>query len=240
MTLADRLGRLPENPRVVVSGNHATPWDLLREVDALLPSYRLWALNGQPGLPDREGVVLETSFVGPGQRRSPSLCYVPSRLSLVPSLFSRRQVPDLVLVHTTPPRDGKVSLGIEVNVLPAAIEAARAHGGAVVAQVNPAMPWTVGDALVDLEDVDLLVEVEGALPASPAALVDDADLRAEVQKAIDDANTLVSQAESIRKFRVLPIDWTEESGHLTPSLKLRRAHVTHLVRDDIDRLYGNE
>ena len=74
-------------------------------------------------------------------------------------------------------------------------------------------------------------------PTDPAALVDDVDLLAEVQKAIDDANTLVSQAESIRKFRVLPIDWTEESGHLTPSLKLRRAHVTHLVRDQIDRLY---
>ena len=177
MRLADLLARLPENPRVVVSGNHATPWDLLQEVDALLPSYRLWALNGQVGLPDREGVVLETSFVGPGQRRSPRLHYVPSRLSLVPTLFSSRQVPDLVLVHTTPPRDGKVSLGIEVNVLPAAIEAVRARGGLVVAQANPTMPWTYGDAVVDLADVDLVVDADGPLPQLPAAPVDESAAR---------------------------------------------------------------
>jgi acyl-CoA hydrolase len=176
----------------VVSGNHATPWQLLSEVDALLPSYRLWALNGQHGLPDRDGVVLETSFVGPGQRRSPSLYYVPSRLSLVPSLFESLQVPDLVLVHTTTPRDGKVSLGIEVNVLPAAIEAARAHGGVVVAQVNPRMPWTGGDALVDLADVDLLVEADGPLPQSPAALVDESAARigALVAERVGDGATL--------------------------------------------------
>ena len=52
-------------------------------VDAALDSYRLWALNGQAGLPDRDGVTLESSFVGPGQRRSPRLSYVPSRLSMV-------------------------------------------------------------------------------------------------------------------------------------------------------------
>jgi acyl-CoA hydrolase len=172
VTLSDLIGRLPDNPRVVVSGNHATPWHLLSEVDDLLPSYRLWALNGQPDLPDRDGVVLETSFVGPGQRRSPRLYYVPSRLSLVPSLFTSLQVPDLVLVHTTPPRDGKVSLGVEVNVLPAAVEAARAHGGVVIAQVNASMPWTGGDALLDVTDLDLMVEATGGLPQAPAAPVD--------------------------------------------------------------------
>ena len=125
MTLTELLARVPPDPRVVVSGNQATPWHTLSLVDGALPSYRLWALNAQPGLPDREGVTLETSFVGPGMRRSPRLSYVPSRLSLVPSLFHTALVPDVVLVHTTPPRGGQVSLGIEVNVLPAAIEAAR-------------------------------------------------------------------------------------------------------------------
>ena len=51
------------------------------------------------------------------------------------------------------------------------------------------------------------------------------DLAAEIQAAIDDANKAVSKAESIRKFRVLPVDFTEESGEMTPSLKLRRAVV---------------
>lgn len=47
--------------------------------DAALPSYRLCALNGQLALPDREGVELETPFVGPGIRHSPRLSDVPSR-----------------------------------------------------------------------------------------------------------------------------------------------------------------
>ena len=124
MDLAQALAALPANPRVVVTGNHATPWHTVKLVDDALDEYRLWALNGQPQLPDREGVILESSFVGPGQRKSPRLSYVPSRLSMVPSLFGKQLPPDAVVIHTTPPRDGKVSLGVEVNVLPAAIEAA--------------------------------------------------------------------------------------------------------------------
>jgi hypothetical protein len=95
---------------VVVSGNFATPWHLVAEIDRLLPAYRLWALNRQPGLPGREGVVLETSFVGPGMRHSPRLGCVPSRLSMVPALFRRDMAPDLVVPHTSP-YDGQVSLG---------------------------------------------------------------------------------------------------------------------------------
>ena len=54
---------------------------------------------------------------------------------------------------------------------------------------------------------------------------------------MDAANALVSQAESVRRLAVLPTDWTEEAGHLTPSLKLRRAHVERLAQADIERLY---
>jgi acyl-CoA hydrolase len=169
VNLRELLAGLPDDPRVVVSGNHATPWTVLAEVDAALPTYRLWALNGQPGLPDREGVVLETSFVGPGQRRSPRLHYVPCRLSLVPRLFELRQRPDLVVLHTTPPRDGRVSLGTEVNVLPAAVAAARARGGRVVVQANARMPWTGGDALLDLDHVDVVVDTDEPLPVADPA-----------------------------------------------------------------------
>ncbi|MFA6299092.1 MAG: acetyl-CoA hydrolase/transferase C-terminal domain-containing protein [Nocardioides sp.] len=171
--LEGQLSRLPANPRVVATGNHATPWTTLRRIDEALPEYRLWVLNGQPGLPDRDGVTLETSFVGPGMRRSPRLSYIPSRLSLVPLLFSGPLPPDVVLIHTTRPRHGKVSLGVEVNVLPAAIEAARRTGGLVVAQVNDNMPWTSGDALVDVADIDVMVEVdEPLLHASGGSSID--------------------------------------------------------------------
>ncbi len=69
------------------------------------------------------------------------------------------------------------------------------------------------------------------------ALVDDPDLRAEVQVAIDDANAAVSRAESIRKFVILPDDWTEETGQLTPSLKLKRNVVVRDLRDEIAALF---
>ncbi len=166
------LERLPAEPRVVVSGNFATPWNLVGEIDRLLPAYRLWALNGQPGLPDREGVVLETSFVGAGMRRSPRLRYVPSRLSMVPALFRRNMAPDLVALHTSLPHAGEVSLGTEVNVLPAAIEAVRRRGGAVIAQANPRMPFTYGDGVIPLDEVDLLVEVDEPLGAHDPGPVD--------------------------------------------------------------------
>ena len=68
-------------------------------------------------------------------------------------------------------------------------------------------------------------------------LVNDEDLRAALQRAVDEANRLVSRAESIRKFTVLPTDFTEESGHLTPSLKLKRAVIEEDFRAEIEELY---
>ncbi|MER5893078.1 AMP-dependent synthetase/ligase [Streptomyces sp. NPDC001876] len=68
-------------------------------------------------------------------------------------------------------------------------------------------------------------------------LVDDEELRAALQRAVDEANRLVSRAESIRKFTVLPRDFTEESGHLTPSLKLKRDAITRDFDAEIEDLY---
>ncbi len=68
-----------------------------------------------------------------------------------------------MLLHCAPPRHGQVSLGLEVNVLPAALEACRARGGLVVAVVNPQMPYTFGDAQVPVEHIDLAVEVDAPL-----------------------------------------------------------------------------
>lgn len=166
--LAGALRALPENPRVVASGNHSIPWELLHVLDEHVEQYVLNTLNGPSGLPEREGVVLETSFVGAGQRRQPGLRYVPSRLSLVPVLFRRALPVDAVFLHCTPPRDGVVSLGVEVNVLPAAIEACRERDGLVVAQINEQMPYTYGDALVPMEHIDVAIEASSPLPTPPA------------------------------------------------------------------------
>jgi acyl-CoA hydrolase len=190
--LQGALRALPANPRIVVSGNHAVPWHLLGLLDEALDEYRLWALNAPAGMPDREGVTPETSFVGPGMRRHPRLSYVPSRLSMVPKLFDTRLPPDLVVLHTTPPRDGKISLGVEVNVLPGAIEAARRHGGLVIAQSNREMPWTYGDALLDVDQVDVLVEADGPMPHAPVSIVDEdsATIGRFVSERVTDGSTL--------------------------------------------------
>ncbi|MGA6166610.1 AMP-dependent synthetase/ligase [Amycolatopsis magusensis] len=73
--------------------------------------------------------------------------------------------------------------------------------------------------------------------ATVAELADDADLRAEVQAAVDEANRLVSHAEAIKKFAILPQDFTEAGGEVTPSMKLKRNVVTKNYATDIETLY---
>jgi acyl-CoA hydrolase len=174
--IGEALQGLPAVPRVVATGNYGTPWTLLDAIDKTLPTYRFNTLNPMKGVPDREGVILETSFVGPGMRKNPRMIYYPSRLSLVPRLFFSTLPPDVVLVHTSVPKDGTVSLGIEINVLPAAIEAAKARGGRVIAQMNPRMPYTYGDAVIKLEDIDFAVEVDVPLSTHAIAPLDDTSL----------------------------------------------------------------
>ncbi len=115
-----------------------------------------------PSLPDRACVTRRHSS-GPGCDHSPQLDYIPMRLSLVPRLFAISRQPDVVIIHTSPPRDGKVSLGIEVNVLPAALEVARARGALVVAQINRQMPYTFGEGEIATEMIDVAIEVDEAL-----------------------------------------------------------------------------
>jgi acyl-CoA hydrolase len=179
-------------PRVVVAGNFATPHTTLSLLDAVLPTYQLFALNAQVGVPERPGVVHETPFVGPGVRRSPRLDYVPARLSLVPRLFALTHAPDVVLLHTTPPRAGRVSLGVEVNILPAAVEQCRRRGGLVIAQINPQMPWTYGDGELSTDLVDLGLEVDAPLvspvPRQPGDL--ERSIGERVAAIVEDGATL--------------------------------------------------
>jgi long-chain acyl-CoA synthetase len=78
------------------------------------------------------------------------------------------------------------------------------------------------------------------LPADTAleSLVDNEQLRASVQEAIDDANKAVSQAEAIKKFAILPVDWTEAGGQLTAKLSLKRGVVMQESADEIAALYS--
>ncbi|GLZ03489.1 long-chain-fatty-acid--CoA ligase [Actinomadura sp. NBRC 104412] len=66
----------------------------------------------------------------------------------------------------------------------------------------------------------------------------DADLVAEIDAAVAEANTSVSRAESIKKYAILAVDFTEEAGHMTPSLKVRRHAVMKDFAEEIERLYA--
>ncbi|WP_183095504.1 AMP-dependent synthetase/ligase [Nocardioides stalactiti] len=127
------------------------------------------------------------------------------------------------------------------NVAPAVLEdRVRAH--ALVSQclvVGDGQPFIGALVTLDSEALPAWAEQHGKSgdAASLASLSRDPDLRAAVEAAIEDANQAVSKAEAIRKFEVLPYDWTEEGGQLTPSLKLKRNVVMRECRDEISALY---
>ena len=91
----------------------------------------------------------------------------------MPRLLTETLPPDIVLLHTSTPIHGTVSLGIEVNVLPAAIEAVRARGGLVIAQLNRRMPYTFGDGVLPQSEIDYAIEVDEPLPSPPPWVVTD-------------------------------------------------------------------
>ena len=127
------------------------------------------------------------------------------------------------------------------NVAPAVLEdRLRAHP--LVSQcmvVGDQKPYIACLITLDAETLPAWAERHGRPASTPAAdLVDDPELRAELQKAVDDANLAVSKAESIRRFAVLPEDWTEQGGQITPSLKLKRAVVMAEHAQEVEALYA--
>jgi long-chain acyl-CoA synthetase len=124
------------------------------------------------------------------------------------------------------------------NVAPTVLEdGIRAHP--LVSQcmvVGDGRPFIAALVTLDAEALEAWAAERG-LPTSPAALADAPALRAEIQSAVDEANKAVSQAEAVRAFRVLPVDWTEDRDELTPSLKVKRNMVTARFRREIDGLY---
>ena len=74
--------------------------------------------------------------------------------------------------------------------------------------------------------------------ATVADLRDDPDLNAEIQEAVDDANKAVSRAEAIKKFRILDVDFTQEDGHLSAKLGIKRSVLAKEFASEIDALYS--
>jgi len=127
------------------------------------------------------------------------------------------------------------------NVAPAVLEdRIRAHP--LVSQVlvvGDGRPYVASLITLDEESVEIwkakFPHLQGA---TTAELTEAPELLAELQGAVDDANKAVSRAEAVRRFRVLPGDFTEQSGHLTPSLKVRRNVILKDFAGDVEALYS--
>lgn len=126
------------------------------------------------------------------------------------------------------------------NVIPSTLEdSLRSHP--LISQIV-----VVGDqrpfigALITLDDemLPLWLENKGLPPMTAGEATRHPEIRASLSQAIDRANEGVSRAEGIRKFEILPVDFTEASGLLTPSLKVKRSEVLKRHAQDIDALYG--
>jgi long-chain acyl-CoA synthetase len=126
------------------------------------------------------------------------------------------------------------------NVAPAPLEdRLRAHP--LISQC-----LVVGDArkfigcliTLDPEALEPWKEQHGKTSLSTAALTEDPDLIKEIDAAVADTNSSVSRAEAIKKYRILDTDFTEETGHLTPTLKVKRNLVIKDFGSEIDALYS--
>jgi long-chain acyl-CoA synthetase len=104
--------------------------------------------------------------------------------------------------------------------------------------VGDGRPYIAALVTLDEESVTGWLEQNGRAPTPLADLTTDPALVAEVQKAVDAANETVSSAERIKRFRILPVDFTEASGHLTPTLKLKRSQIMQDYGSDVDSLYA--
>jgi long-chain acyl-CoA synthetase len=127
------------------------------------------------------------------------------------------------------------------NVAPAVLEdALRAHP--LISQtlvVGDQQPFVAALVTLDAEMLPTWLANNGKPELSVEQAAGDEDVHAAIQAAVDEANQAVSRAESIRAFRVLSTDFTEESGHMTPSMKLKRAVVLKEFADDVNAIYNH-
>lgn len=126
------------------------------------------------------------------------------------------------------------------NVSPGPIEdTIRGHrlvGQAVL--IGEARKFVSALIAVDEAELEAWAKENGHADKSPEEVVQDPALQAEIQFAVDEANAQVSQAEGVKKFTVLPHDFTEESGELTATLKVKRHVVNEHYAEQIEAMYA--
>src|SRR5439155_3729545 len=126
------------------------------------------------------------------------------------------------------------------NVAPAPLED-RLRANPLISEavvIGDARPFISALITLDPEALTGWSTARGIANVPTAQLVENVNLRAVIQSAIDDANRSVSRAESIRKFALLPDNLTIADGELTPTLKVRRAIVAKHFGNVIDEMYS--
>jgi acyl-CoA hydrolase/GNAT superfamily N-acetyltransferase len=200
VSAGEALARVRSGHRVFVGSGAGEPQHLVAAL----------ADRAKAGLADAEVIHLLTLGIAPyGERSIPGLRhnalfiggnvrtavkrgladYTPAHLSQIPGLFRGGRIHlDVALIQVAPPREGRASLGVAVDIVKAAVESA----DYVIAQINPKMPWTEGASTVPLSQIDVLVEHEEDLCELPAAPAKGAALwiGKYVAKLVEDGDTL--------------------------------------------------
>jgi long-chain acyl-CoA synthetase len=128
------------------------------------------------------------------------------------------------------------------NVAPAELED-RLRSHPLVSQsvlVGDGKPFIGALIALDPDELREWAEEHGKPSSDVEDLVDDRELRDELQRAVDEANQAVSRAEQVREFRIVPQDLSVEDGELTPTLKVKRGVVEERYQDLIDDIYADE
>jgi acyl-CoA hydrolase/GNAT superfamily N-acetyltransferase len=167
------IAHIRRGDRILISGGSTVPLGLLPHlVDEKAPTgdneiLHLLTLGAAPYVdPQCESRFRHNAlFIGSNVRQAVTegrADYTPVFLSEIPQMIRQRHIAiDVALISVTPPdRNGYCSLGPEVDITPAAIDAAKL----VIAEVNPQLPCTYGDSLVHLDRINYLVEVNHAIP----------------------------------------------------------------------------
>lgn len=200
-TAAEAVNAIRSGDRVFIHGIAAAPTILIEAMTARASELRdveIVHLHTEGDAPYaraefEDSFRVNAFFVGANVRKAVQSGrgdYIPVFLSEIPALFRRNVLPlDVALIHVSPPdKHGFCSLGVSVDIAKAAVETAKI----VIAQVNPNMPRTIGDALVDVRDIDYLVEVNIPLPEQAMPVLSDTDraIGNHIAELIEDGATL--------------------------------------------------
>jgi acyl-CoA hydrolase/GNAT superfamily N-acetyltransferase len=201
MSAADAIARVPRGKNIFIGSGAAIPAMLVEELVAQAPHFadntivHIMTLGPAPYVaPEHVDRFRHNAFfIGPNVREAVHdgrADYTPIFLSQIPSMIRSRRVPvDVAFIQTSPPDSfGFVNLGVAVDVVLSAVEAARL----VIAEINPQMPVIHGAGFLPMDRVDAWVPGENALPDLPREPLDETALEIgrNVASLVDDGSTL--------------------------------------------------